>query len=86
METVDDETSAAAIDFMERQHDAGTPFFTWMNATRMHVRTHVRDEHRSPPGLTALTEYADGMVEHDDGDRQDPRRRSTTWASPTTPS
>ncbi|WP_045387282.1 arylsulfatase [Falsirhodobacter sp. alg1] len=65
METIDDETSAAAIDFMERQHEAGTPFFTWMNATRMHFRTHVRDEHRSEPGLTALTEYADGMIEHD---------------------
>ncbi|MER2507751.1 MAG: arylsulfatase [Amaricoccus sp.] len=65
METIDDETSAAAIDFMKRQHDANTPFFTWMNTTRMHARTHVRDEHRSPPGLTALTEYADGMIEHD---------------------
>ena len=65
METIDDETSAAAIDFMKRQHDAGTPFFTWMNTTRMHARTHVREEHRSPPGLTAPTEYADGMVEHD---------------------
>ena len=28
METVDDETSAAAIDFMKRQHAAGKPFFT----------------------------------------------------------
>ncbi|TPE46947.1 arylsulfatase [Amaricoccus solimangrovi] len=65
METIDDETSAAAIDFMKRQHDAGTPFFTWMNTTRMHFRTHVRPEHRSQPGLTAPTEYADGMVETD---------------------
>lgn len=65
METVDDETSAAAIDFMKRQVDANKPFFTWMNTTRMHFRTHVRPEHRSQPGLTALTEYADGMVEHD---------------------
>lgn len=65
METIDDETSAAAIDFMKRQNDAGTPFFTWMNTTRMHFRTHVRPEHRSDPGLTALTEYADGMIEHD---------------------
>lgn len=65
METVDDETSAAAIDFMKRQVDAEKPFFVWMNTTRMHFRTHVRDEHRSAPGLTALTEYADGMVEHD---------------------
>ena len=65
METVDDETSAAAIDFMQRQVDQDTPFFVWMNTTRMHFRTHVRDEHRSEPGLTALTEYADGMIEHD---------------------
>jgi arylsulfatase len=65
METVDDETSAAAMDFMERQVKAGKPFFCWMNATRMHFRTHVRAEHRDKPGLTARTEYADGMIEHD---------------------
>ena len=65
METIDDETSASAIDFIERQAKAGKPFFCWFNSTRMHFRTHVRAEHRSPPGLTSLTEYADGMVEHD---------------------
>ena len=31
----------------------------------MHLRTHVRAEHRDQPGLTARTEYADGMIEHD---------------------
>src|SRR5687767_2923186 len=65
METVDDETSAAAVDFIDRQVAADTPFFVWMNTTRMHFRTHVRPEHRSAPGLTALTEYADGMIETD---------------------
>jgi arylsulfatase A-like enzyme len=65
METIDDETSAAAMDYIERQVQAGKPFFCWYNATRMHLRTHVRAEHRSPAGLTAPTEYADGMVEHD---------------------
>jgi arylsulfatase A-like enzyme len=65
METIDDETAAAAIDFIKRQNKAGKPFFCWYNATRMHLRTHVRPEHRSPKGATALTEYADGMVEHD---------------------
>ena len=65
METIDDETSAAAIDFIQRQARANKPFFCWFNSTRMHLRTHVRAEHRSPAGLTALTEYADGMVEHD---------------------
>jgi arylsulfatase len=65
METIDDETSAAAIDFMQRQAKAGKPFFCWYNSTRMHLRTYVRPEHRSPRGATAPTEYADGMVEHD---------------------
>jgi len=65
METIDDETSAAAIDFIQRQNKAGKPFFCWYNSTRMHLRTHVRPEHRSPKGATAMTEYADGMVEHD---------------------
>ncbi|HEX4608433.1 MAG TPA: sulfatase-like hydrolase/transferase, partial [Urbifossiella sp.] len=65
METIDDETSAAAVDFIQRQVKAGKPFFTWFNATRMHLRTHVKADRRSPAGLTARTEYADGMVEHD---------------------
>ena len=65
METIDDETSAAAIDFMDRQVKANKPFFCWFNSTRMHFRTHVKEDRRSPAGLTALTEYADGMIEHD---------------------
>jgi arylsulfatase A-like enzyme len=65
METIDDETSAAAMDFIERQTRANTPFFCWFNATRMHLRTHVRADRRDHPGLTARTEYADGMIEHD---------------------
>ncbi|MGI6244594.1 MAG: arylsulfatase [Pseudochelatococcus sp.] len=65
METIDDETTQAAADFIERQVGAGKPFFTWMNTTRMHFRTHVREDRRSEPGLAARTEYADGMVEHD---------------------
>jgi arylsulfatase A-like enzyme len=65
METIDDETSAAAIDFMQRQARANRPFFCWFNSTRMHFRTHVRDSHRDKPGLHSRTEYADGMIEHD---------------------
>jgi arylsulfatase A-like enzyme len=65
METIDDETSAAAMDFMERQVQANKPFFCWFNSTRMHFRTHVADSRRSAPGLTSRTEYADGMAEHD---------------------
>ena len=65
METIDDETSAAAIDFMQRQVRANTPFFCWFNSTRMHFRTHVRADHRDKPGFNSRTEYADGMIEHD---------------------
>jgi arylsulfatase len=65
METVDDETSAAAIDFMKRQQAAGKPFFCWFNGTRMHLRTHVRAEHRGRY-THGDSEYIDGMEEHDD--------------------
>jgi len=64
METIDDETSAAAIDFMKRQQAAGKPFFVWYNATRMHLRTHVRAEHRGRY-KHGDSEYIDGMIEHD---------------------
>ena len=65
METIDDETSAAAIDFMKRQQTAGKPFFCWFNGTRMHLRTHVRADHRGRY-THGDSEYIDGMMEHDD--------------------
>jgi arylsulfatase len=65
METIDDETSAAAIEFMKRQHGANKPFFVWFNSTRMHLRTHVRPEHRGRY-KHGDSEYNDGMIEHDD--------------------
>jgi arylsulfatase A-like enzyme len=65
METIDDETSAAAIDYMKRQAQANKPFFVWFNSTRMHLRTHVRAEHRGRY-THGDSEYVDGMLEHDD--------------------
>jgi arylsulfatase A-like enzyme len=62
METVDEEITAAALDFIERQHKAGKPFFCWWNSTRMHVYTHLKKESE---GKTGLGLYPDGMVEHD---------------------
>ncbi|HEY4212529.1 MAG TPA: arylsulfatase [Steroidobacteraceae bacterium] len=62
METVDQEFLGAALDFMERQHEAGKPFFCWFNSTRMHVFTHLKPESQ---GKTGLGLYPDGMVEHD---------------------
>lgn len=64
METVDDETTDAAVDFITRQAKAGKPFFTWMNTTRMHAFTHVRPSMQGQSGMKG-NDYADGMIEHD---------------------
>jgi arylsulfatase len=55
MESVDDETSAAAIDFMKRQNGAGKPSFCWFNSTRMHLRTHA-------PSIAADTSAATASI------------------------
>jgi arylsulfatase len=62
METIDDETVEAAKEFIKKQVAAGKPFFTWWNGTRMHFRTHVKEE---LTGISGQDEYSDGMVEHD---------------------
>jgi arylsulfatase len=62
METIDDETSDRAIEFIKEQVAAGKPFFVWWSGTRMHFRTHVKPELR---GISGQDEYSDGMVEHD---------------------
>ena len=64
METIDDETSAAAVEFIKRQAQAGKPFFCWFNSTRMHAITHVRQSMRGQSGMLN-NEYGDGMLEHD---------------------
>jgi len=64
METIGDETTAAAIDFIGRQAKAKKPFITWMNITRMHLFTYVRESMRGQSGMVG-NEYSDGMVEHD---------------------
>ncbi|MNS30009.1 Arylsulfatase precursor [compost metagenome] len=64
METIDDETTQAAINFMEKQVKADKPFFVWMNTTRMHAFTHVRPSMQGQSGMPG-NDYADGMIEHD---------------------
>ena len=67
METVDDETVAAAIDFIKRQTESGTPWFVWWSGTRMHFRTHVSDERMAEMKkiYPDADEYTAGMLEHD---------------------
>ncbi len=62
METVDDETVAAAKKFIRDAVSSDKPFFVWWNGTRMHFRTHVKESNR---GISGQNEYGDGMVEHD---------------------
>jgi arylsulfatase len=62
METIDEEVTAKALDFMERAKKADKPFFLWWNSTRMHIFTHLKAE---SAGKTGLGIYPDGMVEHD---------------------
>jgi arylsulfatase A-like enzyme len=40
METIDDEITTGALDFIDRAHKSKKPFFLWWNSTRMHLFTH----------------------------------------------
>ena len=62
METVDEETTEAALAWMDKAQKSGKPFFLWWNSTRMHINTHLKP---ASAGKTGLGVYADGMVEHD---------------------
>jgi arylsulfatase len=62
METIDEEVTAKALDFMERAKKENKPFFIWWNSTRMHIWTHLKQD---SAGKTGLGIYPDGMVEHD---------------------
>ena len=64
METIDDDIADAAVDYIERQHSAGKPFFVWCNFTHMHLYTHVKPESRGQAGLWQ-SEYHDAMIDHD---------------------
>ena len=62
METVDEEVTSRALDFIDRAHKANKPFFLWYNTTRMHIFTHLKP---ASVGISGQGIYGDGMVEHD---------------------
>ena len=64
METIDDDIADATVDYIKRQHTAGTPFFVWCNFTHMHLYTHAKPESRGQAGLWQ-SEYHDVMIDHD---------------------
>jgi arylsulfatase len=63
METCDEDFTEHTLDFMERAHKAGQPFFIWWNATAMHVWTHCARKHEGKSGQGF---YNDAMVAHDE--------------------
>jgi arylsulfatase len=63
METVDEEFTAAAMEWMEKQAKDNQPFFLWYNSTAMHFRTHLADKNR---GKSGQDDYSDRMVTHDE--------------------
>jgi arylsulfatase A-like enzyme len=63
METVDEEITAHALDWMEKQVKADKPFFLWYNATACHLRTHLAEKNR---GKSGQDDYSDRMVVHDE--------------------
>jgi arylsulfatase A-like enzyme len=67
METVDDETVAAAKAFIEKAVADDKPFFLWWSGTRMHFRTHVSDDKMAQckAMYPQADEYTCGMIEHD---------------------
>jgi arylsulfatase A-like enzyme len=50
------------MEFIDQSVKDDKPFFTWFNASRMHVWTHLKPE---AEGVTGIGIYPDGMVEHD---------------------
>jgi arylsulfatase len=63
METVDEEITAGALGWMEKQAKAKQPFFLWYNSTALHFRTHLADKNR---GKSGQDDYSDRMVTHDE--------------------
>ena len=63
METIDEEITSGALDWMEKQAKAEKPFFLWYNSTAMHFRTHLADKNR---GKSGQDDYSDRMVTHDE--------------------
>ena len=63
METVDEEITASALGWMEKQVKANKPFFLWYNSTAMHMRTHLAAKNR---GKSGQDDYSDRMVTHDE--------------------
>ncbi|MCC6794836.1 MAG: arylsulfatase [Candidatus Hydrogenedentes bacterium] len=62
MKKIDEDFTAAALDFIDRKSAEGKPWLCYFNPTRVHIWTHLKKESE---GKTGLGMYADAMVELD---------------------
>ncbi len=62
MKTIDDDFTDRTKEFIRQAHADDQPFFVWWNSTKMHLRTHIKEDIE---GTTGHGEYADAMVDHD---------------------
>ena len=83
METIDEEITAGALAWMEKQARAEQPFFLWYNSTAMHFRTHLAAKNPAARAVrtTTATGWSPTMSRSASCSRS-----STTLGSPTTPS
>ena len=64
MKTFDDESLMDSINFIQKAHDAGKPWFVWHNTSRIHCHTHLRPKYEAmvrDKGFigAAMTEFDD---------------------------
>ena len=67
METVDDTILKLTLEFIDKAHKEGKPFFVWLNPTRMHVVTHLSPKYeglRNSENEWTIQEA--GMAQFDD--------------------
>ena len=89
METIDDDVLEHGLDYIDRQHAAGTPFFVWFDTTHMHLRTHPKPEslgqaghHLSgtvPTGTAMPPTVRAGAALAEPRPRGGPQRRTSSW-------
>jgi arylsulfatase len=67
METVDGEILQHTLEFIDRAHKDGKPFFIWLNPTRMHVVTHLSRKYEQRRNAeNGWSEEEAGMSQLDD--------------------
>ena len=74
METIDDDIAASTVDYITGQHEAGTPFFVWIEH-HAYARVHAHQAGEPRAGRVVAV----GVPRHRDGPR--PQCRVRCWTA-----